>query len=279
MQPHDIIPRGRVTLLCDQCGTHFQRWAGELRRARPSEHVYCSKACWRIATARPAPVMAVYAIVHQASGRLYIGSTSHLTRRWANHRWKLGNGSHENTVLQAAWIREGAAAFEFRVLENVQDSAQLRVREQSWLDAHQSAEPAYGFNRDPESTSPRGRKVLPEVVTKVAAANRGKVQSAETRAKIAAKARGNQRGIANLQHKRSLTDAEVVSIKRALAAGGCVTQVAKDHNVPKYAVAHIARGQTYRHILPDLVLAPSDGRSVSPARFGHSRRGIRRNRG
>jgi group I intron endonuclease len=267
----------KVTLTCEHCGVIFQRWAAELRRPRASKHTYCSTACNYQARRSPLPRIAVYAIVHLATERLYIGSTINTVSRWGSHRWKLGNGSHENTVLQAAWTRDGATAFEFRVLEEVNDATQLRVREQAWLDAHQSAVPAYGFNRDPDATSPRGRKVLPEFVERIAAAQRGMQRSAETRAKIAAKAMGNQRGVANLRAEPSLTDAQAASIKRALANGGFVTQVARDHNVPKHIVDHIARGHTYRHILPTLAIRPADGRSVSPNRFGHSRRGIRRN--
>jgi group I intron endonuclease len=211
--------------------------------------------------------MAVYAIVHLASGRLYIGATTHLVRRWGSHRWKLGNGSHENPVLQAAWTREGATAFEFRVLETVSDPTQLPVREQAWLDGSHSAEPAQGFNIHPQAESPRGRKQRPEVIARMAERQRGRPHSAATRARISASAMGNQRGVATLRRytaqARALSDTQVAAIKQALAAGDYVAAIARRAGIATYAVEHIARGDTYRHVLPELDAAlrqRADGR-------------------
>lgn len=59
----------------------------------------------------------VYAIIHVLSGTRYIGQTTSLDRRWAQHREALEAGVHHNSRLQKMWTGDSAAAFEFKVLE------------------------------------------------------------------------------------------------------------------------------------------------------------------
>lgn len=75
----------------------------------------------------------VYAIVHRLSGRRYIGASRNIARRWTRHCNRLRASAHANWLLQQAWDRDGADAFEVVVLEAVDDLAQLQERERVHL--------------------------------------------------------------------------------------------------------------------------------------------------
>ncbi|AMB48240.1 GIY-YIG nuclease family protein [Methylobacterium sp. AMS5] len=77
----------------------------------------------------------VYAIIHLASGRHYIGSAVHITRRWSVHRAYLARGAHQNSYLQRAWTKHGPEAFGFFILE-LADPDRLIEVEQEWIDRY-----------------------------------------------------------------------------------------------------------------------------------------------
>lgn len=79
------------------------------------------------------PVSGIYEIVNLKTGRRYIGSTARLSIRFLQHRSKLRQGTHDNTLLQAAWNKHGEASFVYRTLELCAED-QLLIVEQRWLD-------------------------------------------------------------------------------------------------------------------------------------------------
>lgn len=142
----------------------------------------------------------VYRIEHASTGRVYIGSSCHLTKRWQSHVRMLRAGTHHSSKLQRAWNKHGEQAFSFVVLESVAVAAQLKDAEQRWIE---SACPHY--NTSPFANRPPGRSgphteatkdkirskraaqiITPEAVAKQRAACTGQVRTAEQRARIAA---------------------------------------------------------------------------------------------
>lgn len=83
----------------------------------------------------PSPGPCIYAIVHSATGRAYVGSAKDLPARWRDHWRDLRKGRHTSPHLQSAWTKYGQAAFDIRVLETC-EPAVLRTREQWWLDQY-----------------------------------------------------------------------------------------------------------------------------------------------
>jgi len=69
----------------------------------------------------------VYAITNNINGKVYIGHTSNLRRRYSSHWANLRNGRHHNTRLQAEWDEFGESNFSFvvRMEAPVSDCAQL----------------------------------------------------------------------------------------------------------------------------------------------------------
>jgi group I intron endonuclease len=141
----------------------------------------------------------VYKIEHLESGRIYIGSTHNLRKRWQAHQRGLCAGTHYNTKLQRAWNKYGATAFLFTVLEWL-PPLQLRDREQVLIDRLKPF-----FNVSPIATRPPGhvgphseatkakirakrtlQVITPEAVAKQRAKVTGAVRTPEQRARIAA---------------------------------------------------------------------------------------------
>lgn len=77
----------------------------------------------------------IYAIVHNASGKRYVGSTVDCLDRWKHHRSRLNKNIHHCSHLQRSWNKYGKEAFSFVVLETLpdNDSKLRRIAELKWL--------------------------------------------------------------------------------------------------------------------------------------------------
>lgn len=78
----------------------------------------------------------VYAIIHTATGRAYVGCSGDIDARWLWHQQHLAAGRHHSRQLQRAWTAHGSAAFTFAVLEDVAPGVALRPREEWWMRAY-----------------------------------------------------------------------------------------------------------------------------------------------
>lgn len=168
-----------------------------------------------------AKVCGIYAIIHTASGKRYIGSSSSIRDRWHLHRWQLRRGEHHSTYLQRAWDKHGEEAFTFEIVEECLVDL-LFEREQHYLDHYSSADPLKGYNtlvkpgsglgyRHTDEAKRRmsesqrkisyedrlkfcrsfvGRRHTEETKKKMSVASRGRIVSEETRAKIGAASKG-----------------------------------------------------------------------------------------
>lgn len=99
----------------------------------------------------------MYLIVHRASGRAYVGSTTNLSKRWSRHRAGLIAGTHKNRHLQAAWNLYGPGAFDWRVLAVIEPSQRIWL-EQRAIDVLHACNPEYGFNKEATAGATRGRR-------------------------------------------------------------------------------------------------------------------------
>ena len=132
----------------------------------------------------------IYQIVNTVNGKVYVGSAVNLGTRWQKHRYELKRQNHGNIHLQRAWNEYGADAFEFVVVEHVDDPNDLIVREQFWLDRHCAV--IHGYNICRMAGSTLGREHSEETKAKIGDKSRGKVISEETRAKISAAGKGRK---------------------------------------------------------------------------------------
>ena len=59
----------------------------------------------------------IYKIENIINGKIYIGSSTRLLKRFKEHKRKLLNNTHINSILQRSWNKYGEGAFMFSVIE------------------------------------------------------------------------------------------------------------------------------------------------------------------
>ena len=133
----------------------------------------------------------IYAIINIKSNKIYVGSTGRSFReRWNGHKTRLRRRHHGNHYLQRSWDKHGESAFEFIVLEYVNDPTILVGREQYHFDEIRLicemynrgsivAAPCLGMSPSEEtrtrmSKSGKGRKFSKEHKDKIGEAQKGK---------------------------------------------------------------------------------------------------------
>jgi hypothetical protein len=188
---------------------------------------------------RPSAQMGVYQIT--GPGRVYIGSSDDIPRRWHSHLSQLRGGRHHNYRLQAAWTEYGEAAFAFVVIEEVADLTDLIGAEQRQLNAALAARPVYYLALD-ISTPARGLVHTAESRLKMSTA----IKASMTPDRLAAM-RKHVSGDRNPAAK--LTAAVVVDICQRLVAGGHPAEIAAEYEVTESLVYQIRRGQIWTHIV------------------------------
>lgn len=162
----------------------------------------------------------VYAIIHRASGKRYIGSAAvSIKNRWYDHRKQLRGNRHHSRYLQRAWNKYGEDAFEFVVVEQC-ESEKCVEREQFWMDRYRSAKKRFGYNVCPTAGSQLGKRRSPEQRKRIGDGKRGIKPRPETTAKR--RAAILERHETNLVGQRfdSLVVTEVVPYDRQYVLGG-----------------------------------------------------------
>lgn len=135
----------------------------------------------------------VYYIFNKLNGKIYIGSSINIKRRFTDHEYFLKNNKHHSILLQRAWNNHWfpEEIFEFKILEFCKkDRLVLLEREQFWLDLTQCFNPNLGYNISPTAGSPLGFKKSEATKLRHSLAIKGIKRSAETRAKMSASRKG-----------------------------------------------------------------------------------------
>lgn len=76
----------------------------------------------------------IYKIINKIDGKYYVGRTKNLDRRWIEHTRSLKNKHHVNRYLQFAWDKYGENAFEFIIVEYIEDINLLINAEQRHIE-------------------------------------------------------------------------------------------------------------------------------------------------
>lgn len=92
-------------------------------------------------------VSGVYKITCVINGKVYIGQSGDVERRFSEHRYRLDHGIHDNFRLQEEWGRYGEEGFRFLLIEKCADNADVRSeREIFWMEYYRANDEAYGYN-------------------------------------------------------------------------------------------------------------------------------------
>lgn len=145
--------------------------------------------------------------------------------------------------LQRAWNLYGEFAFEWVVLERIDDTSNLLPAEQWWMDSLRAAQPEFGFNLLPIAGRRTGFHHSEATRAKMATASRGRRHSAETLAEM------HQR-CGTAQAVSKLTEANVAVIKARLARGERQALLAEEYGVARSTIGEIRRGANWTHVAP-----------------------------
>jgi group I intron endonuclease len=150
----------------------------------------------------------VYRIRHVGTGRLYIGSSVNMRRRWREHRAALCRGRHHSVALQRAWNKHGPSAFAFEPLL-VCAAENAVFFEQRAIDALKPR-----LNCAPRAGSQLGYRHTPASVGKMKAAAVGRPSSFkglrhsdESRRRISDSRRGKGGGERTIERRRKISEA------------------------------------------------------------------------
>ena len=80
-------------------------------------------------------VCGVYKIINTGNGKIYIGSSKDIDRRWGEHIRALELNAHGNPHLQNAWNKYGRKSFKFEIIEECDEKHQY-AREQYYIDLY-----------------------------------------------------------------------------------------------------------------------------------------------
>ena len=91
----------------------------------------------------------VYCIFNTINGKLYIGKTNDLHRRWLEHQRIARGGKQlydEYSVVHVAINKYGLDSFEFYEVQSFMSEEQAYEAEEYWIQFYKSRKPKFGYN-------------------------------------------------------------------------------------------------------------------------------------
>lgn len=157
----------------------------------------------------------IYSILNVDTNKFYIGSAVNFNKRWNLHKYKLNQNIHENRYLQAAWLKYGKEAFEFKILEYVCGKSQLIYKEQTWIDYTNCCNRSIGYNLAPTANSQLGVKRSDETKARISASKVGisKTFTIEHKINLSIAARRTPK---SKEHRAKLTQATILRCRDSI---------------------------------------------------------------
>ena len=140
-------------------------------------------------------ISGIYCIRNTANGKRYIGQSTDINFRLAQHKSCLKHGRHYNTHLQRAFNKYGKENFEFFIIGKHHEIL-LDVYEQVWIEQYKSNHSNYGYNL--ESGGHKGKHVSAETIEKIRKGMAGKKKSIKHKEAMSAAQTGKKQSFATL---------------------------------------------------------------------------------
>lgn len=188
----------------------------------------------------------IYKITNLINNKIYVGSAggkNGFKQRWLIHKNTLKSGKHGNKHLQKAWDKHGENSFIFEIIEFVQDTNIILVREQYYFDLLKPYINKIGYNISKIAGSNLGYNQTFEAKQKISEFNKGKILSEETRKKMSDSKIGV---LAGEKHPiAKFTNIEVKEIRDFFKNGLSYLQLSEKYKVSKQTICGIILNKTY----------------------------------
>ena len=131
----------------------------------------------------------IYMIQNLVNGKMYIGQSVDIEKRWGEHRSGLRGNDHGNKHLQRSWNKYGEDNFEFTIICECAES-QLNTMEEYYIFELMSYDERVGYNK---TYGGEGCRPTEETRQKLSEAHTGKTLSEEHKKKISETLKGKPR--------------------------------------------------------------------------------------
>lgn len=101
----------------------------------------------------------IYKIENLLNGKVYVGQSADIEKRWSTHKAELRNNYHHNAHLQNAWNQYGEANFAFSIIEEC-GVDQLNQCEIYWISKYHSYEDGYNLTTGGGNTESFRKSVI-----------------------------------------------------------------------------------------------------------------------
>ena len=139
----------------------------------------------------------IYCIVSGINGKRYIGSSSRIKKRWAEHKSTLKYNKHCNPILQRSYNKYGKDNFTYEIIEEC-DVSLLVELEDKYMEQFKTLNRKYGYNIELASRPNQS----PESNEKRRIAGLGRVVSKETRKRLSEALKGENNPMFGKKHSK-----------------------------------------------------------------------------
>jgi group I intron endonuclease len=199
--------------------------------------VWRLKMCGKKELEMKKKILGVYKILNIVNGKMYIGSSIDINRRWREHKNSLKCNNHPSIYLQRSWNKNNESSFLFEIIEEVEDCNILIEREQYWMDFYNSYNKNIGYNIAPKAGNNSGLKHTDETKEKM-----------RNSAKLTEKSR-SEANSGSKNNSSKLTEKDVLSIVSMLLKGYKHTEIVKNYSIGVDIISLIKSGQRWGHLL------------------------------
>jgi group I intron endonuclease len=165
----------------------------------------------------------IYTIKSLHNEMVYVGSSSNVHKRWAEHRSYLKADKHPNRYLQNTYNKHGYGCFEWEVVESCKVQ-ELLERETYWISTLDSYKNGYNLIETPIQ------------------GNRGFKHTEETKKIMSEKKKGLRPSVAKF------SDEEVKEIRQKYLDGQRTGNLADTHNVSRSTIRKMLQMETYSDV-------------------------------
>ena len=198
----------------------------------------------------------IYKIENLVNGKVYIGQSVDIEKRWGVHLSTIKNNKHKNIYLQNSWNKYGEGSFLFSIIEKC-SAELLDDKEIHWIKAHNSSNVNNGYNLTQGGNSLRGelnpfygKKHTQETIEILRAHSTGKHQTKESLQKQNESKKGKYHG--ENSSSNILTEDQVIKIITMLQDCIPMVDVSNSLGISYDIVKSIKQKRNWKYLTKDI---------------------------